>query len=116
MTHVSNACLLALASAATLAFAAPAAAQTSDAPTRIVVRYSDLDLGAPAGARVLMQRIRTAAATACGEAPDIRALDQHAQFAACRDGAVDAAVDRLASPMVSAVARGSATPSLVARR
>jgi UrcA family protein len=56
---------LVIASAAVLALAAPAAAQTE--PESRVVTYGELDLNSDAGAEVLVRRIEQASAQVCGE-------------------------------------------------
>ena len=110
--------VLCRAAAATLACAAPvlaqsSLAQTSDTVPSVAVKYGDLDLGSPAGARVLFRRIEAAAKTACGGAPDIRQLDQLARFEACRRSAVARAVVAVDSPMLTAMAHSGSPASFV---
>jgi UrcA family protein len=50
--------------------ASPATAQESAAPARILVSYSDLDLGSQTGLRTLDRRIRSAVELACGPTSD----------------------------------------------
>ena len=115
MTRFLTTPILCLAAAATLTCAAPVLAQTSDAAPSVSVKYRDLDIGSPAGARVLLERIEAAAGTACGGAPDIRQLDRWASFEACRKSAVARAVDSVDSPMLTAVAHRASRASLAAR-
>jgi len=115
MTRFLTTSVLCLAAAATLSCAAPVLAQTSDAVPSVLVKYRDLNIGSPAGARVLLKRIVAAANTACGGAPDIRELDQRATFEACRKSAVARAVVAVDSPMLTAMAHGGSPTSFAAR-
>jgi len=107
--------VLGLAAAFTLSCAAPVLAQTSDAVPSVVVKYGDLNIRSPAGAQALLKRIKAAADTACGEAPDIRLLRQWASFEACRRSAVAGAVAAVDSPMLTATAQGGSAASFAAR-
>ena len=105
MTNVLNTRLMSLAlAAATLAAAAPVAAQSLDDTVSISVRYGDLDLGRPAGAEIMLRRIDDAAVQVCGGKPDQRLLDQRAAFEKCRVSTIDRSVAALNAPMVSAAA------------
>jgi UrcA family protein len=115
MTRFLTAPVLCLAAAATLSCAAPVVAQTSDAVPRVLVKYGDLNIGSPAGAQALLERIEAAANTACGGAPDIRQLNQLASFEACRRSAVAGAVAAIDSPMLTATAHGGSPGSFAAR-
>jgi UrcA family protein len=95
---------LAFAAASTLAAAAPALAQSDPAPISITVRYADLDVGHEAGARTLLQRIRAASVRACGGQPDLRLLDRRADFDQCRASAIGAAIGKVDSPVLTAMA------------
>jgi UrcA family protein len=103
------------AAAATLSCAAPVLAQTSDTVPSVAVKYGDLNIGSPAGAQRLLNRIEAAANTACGGAPDIRQLSRLASFEACHKFAVDRAVVAVDSPLLTAMAHRSAPASLAAR-
>jgi UrcA family protein len=61
------------------------------------VRFGDLDLSTPAGARLMLRRIDNAAGQVCGEE------------AACVRATEDGAVSTLASPDVAALHAASAT-------
>jgi len=115
MTRCRIVPVLCLAAAATLSCAIPALAQMPDAVPSVMVKYSDLNIRSRAGAQVLLKRIELAANTACGGAPDIRQLNQLAGFEACRRSAVTRAVVAVASPMLTAMARGGSPGSLAAR-
>ena len=115
MTRFLTTPVLCLAAAAALSCAAPALAQTSDTVPSVSVKYSDANIGSPAGAQVLLKRIEAAANTACGGAPDIRQLDRWASFEACRTSAVARAVAAIDSPMLTAMAHGGSPGSFAAR-
>ncbi len=115
MVRFLTAPVLCLAAAATLSCAIPALAQISDTVPSVTVKFGDLNIGSPAGAQVLLRRIKAAANTACGGAPDIRLLSQWASFEACRRSAVARAVVAVGSPMLTAMAHGGATGSFAAR-
>jgi UrcA family protein len=115
MTRFLTAPVLWLAAAATLSCAAPVLAQTSDPVPSVSVRYGDLNIGSPAGARSLLRRIEAAANMACGGAPDIRELDQWASFEACRGSAVARAVAAVDSPTLTAMAHGGSLGRFAAR-
>ena len=120
MIRFLTAPVLCLAAAATLTCAAPvlaqtSLAQTSDTAPSVSVKYRDLNIGSPAGARKVLERIEAAAGTACGGAPDIRQLDRWASFEACRKSAVARAVVAVDSPMLTAVAHRGPPASFAAR-
>jgi UrcA family protein len=115
MTHFLTTPVLCLAAAATLTSAAPAFAQTSDTVPSVSVKYGNLDIGSPTGAQVLLKRIKAAATTVCGGAPDIRQLHQLTSFEACRSSAVARAVVAVDSPMLTASAHRSFPASFAAR-
>lgn len=115
MTRFLPAPVLCLAAAAAMSGAIPARAQISDAVPSVTVKYGDLNIGAQAGAQVLLRRIESAANTACGGPPDIRQLNQWASFEACRKSAVARAVVAIDSPMLTAVAHRRSLASFAAR-
>jgi UrcA family protein len=115
MTRFLTAPVLCLAAAATLSCAAPVLAQTSDTVPSVVVKYGDLNIGSPAGAQVLLKRIKAAASAACGGKPDIRELSKLANFKACRRSAVGRAVVAVDSPVLTATAHGGSLDSFAAR-
>ena len=115
MTRFLTTLVLCLAAAATMPCAAPVLAQTSDTVPSVSVKYGDLNIGSPAGARLLLKRIEAAANTACGGAPDIRQLNQWASFEACRRSAVARAVVAVGSPMLTAMSHGGSPGSFAAR-
>jgi UrcA family protein len=115
MTRFLTTPVLCLAAVAALSCAVPAVAQTSDTAPSVSVKYRDLNIGSPAGARVLLKRIEAAATTACGGAPDIRELDRWASVEACRRSAVARAVAAVDSPMLTAMAHRGSPASFAAR-
>ncbi len=118
MTNTFNAGALGLAifAVAALAIAAPAAAQTAEAPISVSVPYADLDIGHAAGAKVLFERIKTAAVRACGGEPDLRQLDQRSRFDQCRAETIGRTVTQLDAPMLTAVASHGVEPVSLASR
>lgn len=81
------------------------AAQPAD-PT-VTVQFKDLDTASPAGARVLLRRIRNAAEAACGYAPDNRDIEARTAFDACYSHAVETSVRTLNLPALTAAASGA---------
>ncbi|HEV2363316.1 MAG TPA: UrcA family protein [Caulobacteraceae bacterium] len=107
MTRSSSVLAIGALLLAASSIAVPAAAQPADQaweqPTRITVSYADLDISRPAGAAVLLRRVRSAAVRACGGMPDARVLDQFAAFEHCRREAVSRAVAQVNSPVLNAL-------------
>jgi UrcA family protein len=104
---------LSLAGACALAMASPTAAQSPDDQTSVRVNYADLDIDHANGARVLLNRIETAATTACGGPADIHDLGRRAMVEKCRSYAVGHAVKDLGAPMVTAAATGKTGATIV---
>ncbi|MBA3812712.1 MAG: UrcA family protein [Caulobacteraceae bacterium] len=92
---------LAALAAFSLAGAHPASAQET---VSVKVPYGDLDLGKDAGAKAMLQRIRHAARTICGE-PD-GSLNAHFQYRSCFKSTTDRAVAAFGNPMVTAMNSG----------
>ncbi|MET0983913.1 MAG: UrcA family protein [Steroidobacteraceae bacterium] len=82
-----------------------ASAGDATQPLRRTVRYGDLDLTHEADVRALYGRIRTAAKAVC---PDIeeRSIASQMKHHACVRGAVENAVERVSSPLLSALHEG----------
>jgi UrcA family protein len=99
------ACSAALLTA--VAFADSAFAQQQGVSVRtVIVRFGDLDLSTPAGAKTLYQRIRGAARAVCGEEQDYDlGLDSRRYWNSCFQSAVNGAVDKVHSPLLRAVHR-----------
>ena len=99
--------------AVTLATATGSAVAATAAPQTVstIVRYSDLILANPDGARAMLTRIKHAARQVCEPAPE-SALE-YADWRACVSKATDGAVSRLNAPMVTAAYSGKQTNSAV---
>ena len=114
-------------SALTLAaLALPAAAQShavrpgfSFDPTKVVsytrVPYADLDLASEAGARILLQRIETAADAVCGGAANKTSKLEKEDYDECHAVAVAGAVSKARSPTLSRLAARDGTERRAAR-
>ncbi len=97
---------------AVLALGAIAAtAHAASFPNTVVVNYADLDLSRPAGAQILLSRLRAASAMVCGTS-DIRDLSRSMRVRACVDTAMDQAVSQTHAPQVAAL---YGKPELVAQ-
>jgi UrcA family protein len=121
--HAAALALSAMTLAATLAGAAPSLAEPQahdstavDAPLSVVVRFGDLNLSDPGGARAMLARIQHAATRSCGRDPDPRDLEQVARLERCRADAVDRALAALGSPAVTALAHDRAASAEMAGR
>jgi UrcA family protein len=94
----------AMVSAAVLGIAFFAAgAQAGEAAfgaNSVTVRYSDLNLSTAAGAKVLYQRIHSAAERVCGDA-NSRQLDQAAAAKACMDQAIANSVNAVKNERIT---------------
>jgi UrcA family protein len=102
---MSRALHLAIASAAVLAFAAPAFAQSQ--PESRVVTYGELDVNSAAGADTLIRRIDNAAEQVCG-VNDGRTNTRQAQInRACEVETTDNGVYDTGNPVVIARYEGS---------
>lgn len=104
------------------ALAAPASAETSRPaaqPAAQSVSYAGLDLASPGDARLILRRIKVAAASVCGPEPAVSSLHPRAQhdWRACTTGAVDRAVADLGAPLVIAMHNGQLPvgPALASR-
>ena len=90
---------------------------TYDDRTQTIVRYADLDLSRPAGAQMLLRRIRTASIRECGGRPStemqINAVRLHE---VCVDATMDATVARVGSPILTAMYQPSRSNALVRGR
>jgi len=84
-----------------------------ETPISKVVHFGDLDITKPEGARVLYRRIQAAAQQVCAP-PMSRNLDTAAQEHICTQTAIDNAVRRVNSELLTALRFGS--PVLMARK
>ncbi len=84
---------------------ATASAADEDLPTKIV-RFDDLDIGKPAGAKVLYHRIQAAALEVC-RGPSSREFQLMAKERDCIDQAIDNAVRSVESAPLTELRFGS---------
>lgn len=99
--------LIAAAAALTfMSFAAPASAHTSDQSSAQRVSFQGIDASTPAGAELMLGRIRAAAAYVCDDRRGVRQLWQKMQTRQCMRRTVDNAVERLHNPMLTATYEG----------
>ena len=86
---------------AVAAFASPAfAAEPGRAHPGVQVFYGDLDTTSPAGAKVLIGRVKAAAREVCGGDTRVRGLMSQ-QARVCQTNAVTRAVARINNPVVT---------------
>jgi len=100
---------IALAAAlAGIVLCSSAHAQSGEQTKSVTVRYADLNLSDPAGAKVMLGRIKRAVETVCGGEPDLRELGQMQAFRGCERESIHHALDVLDAPQVTALykARG----------
>ena len=107
-------CVTTLAAALTLGLADQTAAAEPQREWETRVSYADLRIEREADARTLLRRITRAADRVCGE-PDI-SIGRKNAVRACRDEAVEGAVRKVRSPMLTAVHSGDPITVLLARR
>jgi UrcA family protein len=103
--------LTALTASLALGFAASgqsAAAQNAETVS-VKVSYVDLNLSTEAGAKVMLQRIRSAAMKICGTGSD-DPVDHFYGYLPCVNGATDRAVARFHNRIVSALNGGKSGP------
>jgi UrcA family protein len=106
LTRFSNILLGAFCAAVLGALPAPGHAMTTD-PAARTVRFADLDITRPAGAKVLYGRISAAAQEVC-HLSHSRDLKLRQVEHACIEAAVDTAVKTINAPALSALRFGSA--------
>ena len=74
------------------------------------VSYSDLDVSTPAGAKVLLARIKRMAERVCGDYSN-QDLDRKAEHTACVRETVNETVAQLDNPVLTALAKSDGTPA-----
>lgn len=87
---------------------APAHAEPARQPVSVEVDYSDLSASTPAGAKVLLSRIKRAAHKACGGSPGFAHLALQMHRRACERDALARAAASVDEPMVSALLQRNA--------
>jgi len=80
---------------------APAHAEPARQPVSVEVDYSDLNTSTPAGATVLLSRMKRAAHKACGGSPGFAHLAHQMHRRACERDALARAAASVDEPMVS---------------
>lgn len=100
--------ITAFAAAAALSSAAYAEPRTSAVHAEtgalsLRVSYGDLDLSRPAGAKVMLRRIKNAADQVCGGKPNLRNLAQARSYRQCIRESTENAVFALNEPLVTAI-------------
>jgi hypothetical protein len=103
---VALGCALALSGAvsarAAVVSEADAAREVQNLPTKVAIKFGDLDLASEQGASAMLQRLSHAAQQACGASsfsvPDYRWATKNS---ACYHGSMDRAVAAVAAPAVS---------------
>lgn len=103
--------LTALSAAVAVGFAAcPPSAVAMDTETAsVAVPYGDLNLASEAGAKIMLRRIRDAAAKVCGDQID-DPLDRLFELAPCVKFTTSRAVAQFHNPMVTALNSGKHAP------
>jgi UrcA family protein len=104
MTKSSLSIVLAVATLATAAGFASTSVAAEQHTVSTIVRYGDLNLANPDGARAVLTRIKHAARQVCEPAPE-SALE-YDDWRKCMAKATDGAVARLNAPMVTAAYSG----------
>jgi UrcA family protein len=90
-----------------LPFVAEARPDANLVTSHIEVPYGDLNLSHPAGASMMLTRIKQAATRVCGGHPDSRDLRSRAAFKLCVRAAVNEALRQLNAPLVTALHTGA---------
>jgi UrcA family protein len=96
-------------------FAAPASAQEIISRDRMVV-YADLDLAKPEDVDVLLKRLNTASAHACGSRPSTNIHGNIDRYRACREKALAEAVHNVGSPALTLAWQGRNAGVQIAER
>jgi UrcA family protein len=101
LTLALGVCVLAVATA-------PAASVFAAQPEQVsaTVKYSDLNISNREGANAVYNRVKSAAREVCGDEPGIHDLGGLHSWRTCVNNAVDNAVGRLNTPMVTALNGG----------
>ena len=117
---------IALAALGLIAIAQPASAQSlqlhagySHDPSKRVtytrIDSADVDPNSAAGARVLLQRIETAADAVCGGEANATSKSQQRSYVDCRSDAISGAVSTMGAPALKAMAARRSRDVLAAR-
>jgi UrcA family protein len=106
--------IIIIAAAASLMFAAPAAAQIQGDRYRSEIAYADLDLASAAGADAMIDRLNSAAREACDARMGRMSIAEHRNIRACSTTFVQKGVVRLSNASVSQryIERGGRLPAV----
>lgn len=104
-TKLQTAIFCVLGTAALGAFWTPV--QAEDVPSK-TVRFADLDVATPAGAKVLYHRIRVAAREVCEESVGRDPIEKLA-MPGCVNTAIDQAVKKVNAPYLTALRFGTSS-------
>jgi UrcA family protein len=116
---MSSSALTALLAASTLAFSIGSASAVSAAdqdPVTATVKYGDLNLTTPGGAKVMLQRIEQAARQVCqydADIADLPGLRDWVRY--CVSTRIEITLRRLDAPMVTAAYSGKSQMLLAER-
>lgn len=100
---------------ATLSMSAAAATTAPDEDRRAqIVRFDDLDVSKPAGAKILYSRIRGAARDVCDYSTNGDWLEREAGHA-CIEKAIDSAVKKVNTPVLTELRFGSSDVRLASK-
>jgi UrcA family protein len=88
---------------------------TATAQDQVVIDYSDVNLGTPAGADVLYGRIVNAAQRVCREAP-LLDVHRYLMWQSCLRGAIATAVTNVDDPLLTARHQHEMPPRLYSSR
>lgn len=79
------------------------------------VRFADLNIATPEGAKTMLRRIRAAAESVCGEPGPVYDLALQDQYANCVKSTMTQAVSRLNAPLVTLAYQNRHSPVAVAQ-
>jgi UrcA family protein len=114
LASVTTALITAVALSAP-SFAAATVEGEAGAPTQ-VVHFADLDLSTAMGIHTLYGRIQIAARQVCLKIVEPTSASSHIENLKCRQTLIDAAVEQVNRPALTALHTGKSAPKLVARR
>jgi UrcA family protein len=95
---------------------APASAGDEYVTHSVKVSFADLNLSSEAGAATLYQRIRGAARTVCSPNPGERPPERYRDWKQCYETAINNAVGKVNSPLLSALHSSKAPATAAAPR
>ena len=108
-----------ISAAAALFFAIPASPAADADPLRpqvsVEVAYGDLDLSSSAGARTMINRLRSATRKICGDEPAPLQIAMILRYKSCFGTTMSQAVASLDHPVVSAIYTGRSRAQAAAR-